>query len=203
MSIKNEFCQIFEIELKRKLSERSKSTTDELRLLLNSFKFYDLDYIGIIDKNQWVRGILKTGLTGFSENDLLSIFPYYDQNKSGFIDYKNFSNYLYGREQFNPLPKTPNINVFEPYNNISIKSVSYNNNDNTINNNNFNRYNYNNYILNPNLYSKNQNKQNINLRNDNKINNNKKTKKKKKKNGWVGNKRVSGEERDQAIICCG
>ena len=181
MSIKNEFCQIFEIELKRKLSERSKSTTDELRLLLNSFKFYDLDYIGIIDKNQWVRGILKTGLTGFSENDLLSIFPYYDQNNSGFIDYKNFSNYLYGREQFNPLPKTPNINVFEPYNNISIKSVSYNNNDNTINNNNFNRYNYNNYILNPNLYSQNQNNQNINLRNDNQISYNKNSEKITKK----------------------
>ena len=114
MSIKNEFCQIFEIELRRKLSERAKSTIDEIRLLLNSFKFYDLDYIGIIDKIQWVRGILKAGLTGFSENDLLSIFLYYDPNNSGFIDYKNFANYLYEREQLNPLPKKPNIDVFKP-----------------------------------------------------------------------------------------
>ena len=164
MSIKNEFCQVFEMELKRKLSERSKSTIDEIRLLLNSFKFYDLDYIGIIDKTQWIRGILKTGLTGFSEKDLLSIFPFYDQNNSGFIDYKNFSNYLYGREQLNPLPKTPKINLFEPYNNISNKSISYNNEFKS-NFNSYNYNNYNNYILNQNLYRQNQNinNQNINV----------------------------------------
>ena len=146
MSVKNEFCQIFESELKRKLSERAKSTIDEIRLLLNSFKFYDLDYIGIIDKIQWVRGILKTGLTGISETDLLSLFHFYDQNNSGLIDYKNFANYLYGREPLNPLPKNPNIDVFRSYN---INSANYQNktnlnyiNGNTIQNNNNSINNY-------------------------------------------------------------
>ena len=146
MSVKNEFCQIFESELKRKLSERAKSTIDEIRLLLNSFKFYDLDYIGIIDKIQWVRGILKTGLTGISETDLLSLFHFYDQNNSGLIDYKNFANYLYGREPLNPLPKNPNIDVFRSYN---INSANYQNNTslnyingNTIQNNNNSINNY-------------------------------------------------------------
>ena len=145
MSVKNEFCQIFESELKRKLSERAKSTLDEIRLLLNSFKFYDLDYIGIIDKIQWVKGILKTGLTGISETDLVSLFPFYDQNNSGLIDYKNFANYLYGREPLNPLPKNPNINVFRSYNindtnnqnNTNINYINGNtmqNNNNSINN---------------------------------------------------------------------
>ena len=176
MSIKNEFCQIFESELKKKLSERAKSTFDEIRLLLNSFKFYDLDYIGIIDKIQWVRGILKTGLTGFTENDLISIFPYYDPNNSGFIDYKNYSNYLYDREQLNPLPKKPNIDVFDPYtnydnNNINKDSYNYkiynsNNSNNNFSNNN-NIYN----IKKNNFFNNNYNK-NINIQNKN-INNNK------------------------------
>ena len=139
MSIKNEFCQIFEYELKRKLSERENTTIGEIRLLLNSFKFYDLDYIGIVDKAHWVRSILKTGLTRFNENDLFSIFLYYDSNNSGFIDYRNFSNYLYGREKLHPLPKLPNIDAFEPFNNISINNNKYINNvptNNIIPNNN-------------------------------------------------------------------
>ena len=158
MSNKNEFCQIFESELKRKLSERSKSTIDEIRLLLNSFKFYDLEYIGIIDKMNWVKGILKTGLTGINENDLLSLFPYYDTNNSGFIDYKNFTNYLYGREQFIPLPKKPDIDVFEPFYKITNKRNTYiNSTSNNMNpysiNSNYNTYNY----LNKSINNKNTN----------------------------------------------
>ena len=124
--MKNPFCQIFEYELKKKLSERAKSYPDEIRLLLNCFKFYDLEYIGIIDKIHWVRGILKTGLTGFNEDDLLSIFSYYDINNSGIINYKNFSYYLYGKESLNPLPKLSNNNVFEPDNNIKNYNLNYN-----------------------------------------------------------------------------
>ena len=157
--MKNEFCQIFETELKKKLSERARSTIDEIRILLNCFKFYDLDYIGIIDKIQWVRGILKTGLTGFNEDDLLSIFLCYDKNNSGFIDYKNFSNYLYGREDLNPLPKESNINVFETYNNINNKNIIYNNLNNNININNINNINsnINGNIKNNKYYNNNQN----------------------------------------------
>jgi len=125
--MKNPFCQIFEYELKRKLSERAKSYSDEIRLLLNSFKFYDLEYIGIIDRFNWVRGILKTGLTGFNEDDLLTIFSYYDINNSGIIDYNNFSNYLYGKESLKPLPKLSNNNVFESNNNI--RNYNLNNNE--------------------------------------------------------------------------
>ena len=124
--MKNPFCQIFEYELKKKLSERAKSYSDEIRLLLNCFKFYDLEYIGIIDKIHWVRGILKTGLTGFNEDDLLSIFSYYDINNSGIIDYKNFSFYLYGKEPLHPLPKLSNNNVFEPDKNIKSFNLNYN-----------------------------------------------------------------------------
>ena len=112
--------QIFEYELKRKLSERAKSSSEEMRILLNSFKFFDLNYSGIIDKNRWIQGIFRTGLSGFSESDLDSLFSVYDKNNSGQIDYKNFCSFIYGREQLNPLtnqslkindnPNTNNMN---------------------------------------------------------------------------------------------
>ena len=95
--------QIFEYELKRKLTERAKSSSEEIRILLNSFKFFDLNYSGIIDKNRWIQGIFRTGLSGFSESDLDSLFSVYDKNNSGQIDYKNFCSFIYGREQLNPL----------------------------------------------------------------------------------------------------
>ena len=98
-----ELQQIFEYELKRKLTERAKSTSDEIRILLNNFKYFDLNYSGIIDKNRWIQGIFRTGLSGFSESDLDSLFSLYDKNNSGQIDYKNFCSFIYGREQLNPL----------------------------------------------------------------------------------------------------
>ena len=148
--------QIFEYELKRKLSERAKTSSGEMKLLLNGFKFYDLDYTGIISKNQWIQGIFRTGLTGFNESDLNSLFSCYDKNNSGEIDYKNFCSFLYGREPLNPLNNnTQSYNIQQNNNNIN------NNIDNNFNNNNNNQFqnfninqgndsNNNNFGMNPN-----------------------------------------------------
>ena len=98
MSQIEELKNIFEYEIKRKLSERARSSADELRILLNGFKFYDYEYTGRANQTQFVKGILKTGLSGFNESDIRQLFDYYDRNHAGFIDYKNYCNYLYGRE---------------------------------------------------------------------------------------------------------
>ena len=95
--------QIFEYELKRKLSERARKSSGEMNILLQGFKFFDINYTGIISKEQWIKGILRTGLTGFPESDLDSLFILYDKNNTGKIDYKNFCAFLYGREPLNPL----------------------------------------------------------------------------------------------------
>ena len=116
--------QIFEYELKRKLSERAKFSSGEMRVLLNGFRFFDINYTGIINKSQWIQGILRTGLTGFSESDLDSLFILYDQNNTGQIDYKNFCSFLYGREPLNPLT-----------NNSQSLKIEQNNNNNYDNNN--------------------------------------------------------------------
>ena len=181
-SRKSDLQQIFEYEIKRKLTERARNPADELRILINGFKFYDFDYTGKLDKNNWVKGILRTGLSGFSETDLFSLFDSYDVNKSGLIDYKNYSNYIYGREELKPLPnpksnnnqsqqdvnnnlntnaKTPinnstNTNVKTPNNQMNQQQIEnqYQNNKNQI------------------IQETNQNQNNVNNINNNQINEN-------------------------------
>ena len=104
----DELKKIFEYEIKRKLSERARSSTDEFRILMNGFKFYDYTYSGKVNQTEFVKGILRTGLSGFNESDIRSIFNSYDINKTGYIDYKNFCNYLYGREPLTPLNNSQN-----------------------------------------------------------------------------------------------
>ena len=98
--------EIFEYELKRKLSEKANQMLAEYRTLLNCFKYYDINNEGKLDKSKWINAILKTGLTVFSENDLDSLFNDYAKNNSDKIDYKEFCNYLYERERVVPLSKT-------------------------------------------------------------------------------------------------
>ena len=124
--------QIFEYELKRKLSERAKFSSGEMRVLLNGFKFFDINYTGIITKPQWIQGILRTGLTGFSEGDLDLLFSVYDKNNSGQIDYKNFCGFLYGREPLSPL--TNNSQSLK----IEQNNINNNNSNNNYENNNQN-----------------------------------------------------------------
>ena len=46
---------VFEYELHRKLSLKTKSINSEMNLLINSFKFYDIDEIGVITKENWSK----------------------------------------------------------------------------------------------------------------------------------------------------
>ena len=108
----DEFQKIFEFEIRTKLSRRCRTTNEEIRLLYNSFKFYDFDNTSIIDKASWIKGIQKTGLCGFNINDLSDLFPFYDKNNTGYINYRNFTYYIYGREELLPLSKELVENTF-------------------------------------------------------------------------------------------
>ena len=101
----DEFQKIFEYEIRTKLSRRSRTTNEEIRLLYNSFKFYDFDNTSIIDKSSWIKGIQRTGLCGFNIKDLSDLFSRYDKNNTGYINYRNFTYYIYGREELLPLSK--------------------------------------------------------------------------------------------------
>ena len=115
-----ELKNIFEHEIKRKLSERARTSADEYRNLMSGFKFYDYAYTGRVNETEFVKSILRTGLSGFNDSDIRSLFKYYDKNNSGKIDYKNYCGYLLGREEFQPLPGQQNENNNEAQNqNIS------------------------------------------------------------------------------------
>ena len=103
-----ELRKIFEHEIKRKLAERARSSADEYRILMNGFKFYDYAYTGFVNETEFVKSILRTGLSGFNDIDLRNLFKCYDKNNSGKIDYKNYCSYLCGREELNPIPNSQN-----------------------------------------------------------------------------------------------
>ena len=120
-----ELKNIFEHEIKRKLSERARFSADEYRILMNGFKFYDYAYTGKVNENEFVKSILRTGLSGFNESDIRSLFKCYDKNNVGKIDYKNYCAYLCGREELIPLPEQQNKNNNEGQNtNIEINNIN-------------------------------------------------------------------------------
>ena len=116
---------IFEYELKRKLAQRSLSPIEELRKLISALKFYDFSSSNILNKDQWIRGVLRTGLCGFNIADLANVFDTYDPNKTGYINYLNFARYLYGKEEFLPIKQNNQLNnVINNNANINIKNNS-------------------------------------------------------------------------------
>ena len=102
----NELKEIFEYELKTKLSEKAKSSTDELKTLLNCFKFYDINKEGVADESMWINSILRTGISGFSQNDLEMIFRTYVANPTDNINYQEFCHYIFGKEDISKLSYT-------------------------------------------------------------------------------------------------
>ena len=182
---------IFEYELKRKLSTRAKRATSEETFLINAFKFYDLNKTGKASKSDFLKVIDRIGLIGFSDNDLEILFSNYDPNKSGFIDYENFTHYLYSNTQFNPLPNNnnnlSNENNFEEIESIPFQQIQVDNpinlqdNSNNVFENSINNLKQNNYYQNEqnnisnNLYQQQQNdflkQQDFNYQNLNNQNN--------------------------------
>jgi len=88
--------QLFEKELKNKLSLKSSGHTSEETVLLKAFKYFDLDNSGNCSKEEFLNAISKIGITGFTDKNLLELFDSYDEDSSGELDYKEFVGALYG-----------------------------------------------------------------------------------------------------------
>lgn len=139
-----DFRNLFEYEIHRKLSLRAKQSTAEMVLLINNFKFYDIPNTGKVNKDQWIKTFMKIGLSGFSDKDLLMLFDLYDPDKKGEIDYKHFTMSLYGLAERIPTgtvqqnyEQPPQINSqINSNNNVQIEKVQQNYQNNYNNNNN-------------------------------------------------------------------
>lgn len=91
--------QLFEKELKNKLALKSDGRSSEERLIIQAFKYFDLDNSGECSKEEFTKAIAKLGVTGFNDSQLLEIFNSYDTNKNGELDYKEFAASIYGEEE--------------------------------------------------------------------------------------------------------
>ena len=118
-----ELKDIFEYELKRKLAQKCRSPIEELRKLISALKFYDFSNTMLLTKDEWIRGVLRTGLCGFNITDLAKVFDQYDPNKTGNINYLNFARYLYGKEELSPVKSNTPININNNINNNSNASL--------------------------------------------------------------------------------
>ena len=85
----------FEKELKNKLLIKTVGNQSEEMVLLRAFKYFDLSNTNLCDKENFIRTVMKIGITGFTEKNLGSIFDIYDTEKEGKINYKDFIGNLY------------------------------------------------------------------------------------------------------------
>ena len=85
----------FEKELKNKLLIKTIGNQSEEMILLRAFKYFDLSNTNFCDKQNFIKTVMKIGITGFTENNLSSIFESYDTENAGKINYKDFIGNLY------------------------------------------------------------------------------------------------------------
>ena len=122
---------IFEKNLKWKLSQRAKTSADEFRLLMNTFRYYDYNPSGVIDKEQWKQSILKIGLINLPDEKLNELFDYYlskqipaNENSSNLLNYKQFTyNLLYSQSNQSNIKRNNFIN--RNNNRLKISNYSY------------------------------------------------------------------------------
>lgn len=71
--------------------------------MLRSFKFFDFANKGEVDFSTFQRAIAKIGVV-VEEEDLERFFEEYDQNGNGTLDYKEFSDIVFGKSQTRSTP---------------------------------------------------------------------------------------------------
>ena len=114
MSLKNSF----EKELKNKLLMKTVGNQSEEMVLLKAFKYFDLSNTNLSDKETFLKAVMKIGITGFTEQNIISVFDCYDTNNTGKINYKDFIGILYNNpsimdnpDKLKEYPKKKNIHM--------------------------------------------------------------------------------------------
>ena len=114
----------FEKELKNKLLIKTIGNQSEEMILLRAFKYFDLSNTNLCDKQNFIKTVMKIGITGFTENNLSSIFDLYDIEKAGKINYKDFIGNLYNNPSIMDNPSKLNPIIHMPPPNLLIKKLS-------------------------------------------------------------------------------
>ena len=98
----------FEKELKNKLLMKTVGNQSEEIVLLKAFKYFDLSNTNLSDKQTFVKAVMKIGITGFTEQNIASLFEQYDTEKTGKINYKDFIGILFNNPSIMENPEKLN-----------------------------------------------------------------------------------------------
>ena len=98
----------FEKELKNKLLMKTVGNQSEEIVLLRAFKYFDLSNTNLSDKQTFVKAVMKIGITGFTEQNIASLFEQYDTEKVGKINYKDFIGILFNNPSIMENPEKLN-----------------------------------------------------------------------------------------------
>lgn len=63
---------------------------------MKAFKYFDLNNNGVVEPDEFAKAIEKIGIMIPTQQDLQALFSIYDKDRSGALDYKEFSIALYG-----------------------------------------------------------------------------------------------------------
>ena len=135
----------FETALTNKLCLKSTDSITEEEILIQLFQQFDLDNNEICNEDEFIQVIKQIGISGFKDEELISLFELY-KNQDDKFNYIEFINNLYGstftpEQTFNPENNTINNNNNINNNNkknhikkISITKINEINKDNSKNN---------------------------------------------------------------------
>ena len=87
--------------MKNKLQQKCTALQNEETFLIRSFKFFDFKNSGEVDFPTFQKAIAKIGVLA-DDNDLWQYFQAYDSNGSNTIDYKEFTNIVFGKSAVVP-----------------------------------------------------------------------------------------------------
>jgi len=88
----------FEQQLKQKLSQKCSANQSEESFLVKAFKFFDYSETGEVDFPTFEKAIAKMGVVVDSK-ELENYFRVYDRNGNGSLDYKEFSEIVFGKKE--------------------------------------------------------------------------------------------------------
>ena len=110
-SPKKELDVVFERTLKWRLLKKSFTSAEGLKVLINSFRYYDLSNTGKVNKDKWVDAIYTNGLViGISKSELAKLFDKYKEENTELVDYKKFAFDLFFKYNTNNSPNKVNQN---------------------------------------------------------------------------------------------
>jgi Ca2+-binding EF-hand superfamily protein len=105
-----DFKTLIEKQLKEKINQKANDKLSDEAYVIKAMKFFDIYNTGNVTYEQFHKGLEKIGVY-YTFDELLPIFPSYDPEGTGKVDYIEFSKYLFNSKV--PKPHQRKITVEE------------------------------------------------------------------------------------------